>query len=69
MSENATVLLQALHPGDAVEVRCSFDEAWKRGFEVDSLGDGGYRIRRLSDGSVLPIVFSAAVVRPCATAR
>ena len=47
-------------------MRSRFDRAWARGFEVVEPVDGaspGYRIRRRSDGSVLPVVFSSEDVR------
>jgi hypothetical protein len=54
-------------PGTRVEVRDRFDHRWTRGFEVAATvetDDGaGYRIKRLSDGSVLPVVFAAEEVR------
>jgi len=44
-----------------VEVRSRFEARWARGFEIAEVveeGSGpGYRVRRRSDGSVLPIVF------------
>ena len=52
--------------GTRVEVRSRFDRAWARGFEVAETlagSDAGYRIRRRSDGSVLPVVFSCEDVR------
>jgi hypothetical protein len=52
--------------GTRVEVRSRFDRGWARGFEVaEVIGgvDPGYRIRRRSDGSVLPVVFSPDDVR------
>jgi hypothetical protein len=52
--------------GTRVEVRSRFDRAWARGFEVVEPVAGaspGYRIRRRSDGSVLPVVFSSEDVR------
>jgi hypothetical protein len=54
--------------GTRVEVRSRFNRAWARGFEVvesvaDAGTDPGYRIRRRSDGSVLPVVFSPEDVR------
>ena len=56
-----------MKPGTKVEVRDRFDRRWTRGFEVAEIvetGEGaGYRIRRLSDGSVLPVVFGADEVR------
>jgi len=30
---------------------------WSRGFEVAEVADGGYRLRRVSDGRVFPDVF------------
>lgn len=51
-------------PGSRVEVRRRFDSSWARGFEVAEVVDEGYRIRRRSDGSVLPAEFSAEEVRP-----
>lgn len=52
--------------GTRVEVRSRFDRAWARGFElVETISgaDPGYRVRRRSDGSVLPVVFSTEEVR------
>jgi hypothetical protein len=44
-----------------VEVRSRFDQRWARGFElvevVSDAGEDRYRIRRRSDGSVLPALF------------
>ena len=52
-----------LEPGARVEVRRRFDQSWARGFEVAEVVDDGYRVRRLSDGSVLPVVFHDGEVR------
>ncbi len=52
--------------GTRVEVRSKFDRGWARGFEVvETVNDlnPGYRIRRRSDGSILPTVFDADDVR------
>jgi hypothetical protein len=42
-------------------VRARFDQRWARGFElvevVQDAGEDRYRIRRRSDGSVLPALF------------
>ena len=50
-----------MHPGARVEVRSRFDQRWARGFElvevVQDEGQARYRIRRRSDGSVLPALF------------
>ncbi|HZN14612.1 MAG TPA: hypothetical protein VFB78_10120 [Acidimicrobiales bacterium] len=53
-----------LEPGTRVEVRRKFDQRWARGFEVaEAIKDDGYRLRRLSDGSVLPADFAEDDVR------
>jgi hypothetical protein len=54
-------------PGTRVEVRSRFDQAWARGFEVaEQVGADqslSYRVRRRSDGSVLPALFGDHEVR------
>lgn len=52
-----------LEPGAHVEVRRRFDRSWARGFEVAEVVDGGYRVRRRSDGFVLPVSFGFDEVR------
>ena len=47
-----------LAPGTKVDVRNRFQGTWVRGFEVAEITDEGYRIRRMSDGSVLGELFS-----------
>ena len=47
-----------LAPGTKVDVRNRYQGTWVRGFEVADVTDEGYRIRRLSDGSVLGELFS-----------
>jgi len=54
----------ALEPGTPVDVRRRFDYSWARGFEVAEATDTGYRIKRLSDGTVLPADFGIDEVRP-----
>lgn len=49
--------------GTEVEVRRRFDRAWARGFEVSGHVEGGYRLRRLSDGAVLPVAFPEDDIR------
>jgi hypothetical protein len=48
-------------PGTRVEVRSRFEERWSRGFEIAEVVAGSdaprYRVRRRSDGSVLPVEF------------
>jgi hypothetical protein len=46
-----------------VEVRSSFEQRWTRGFEVSEVlhadeGELRYRVRRRSDGSILPVTFT-----------
>jgi hypothetical protein len=51
-------------PGDHVEVRNNFDNQWARGFEIAEVVDvEKLRIRRRSDGSVLPVEFVVSDVR------
>jgi hypothetical protein len=52
-----------LAPGTKVDVRNRYQGTWVRGFEVAEVTGGGYRIRRLSDGSVLGELFSRDDVR------
>jgi hypothetical protein len=52
-----------LTPGVDVEVRARFDGGWKRGFEIAAIENELYRIRRKSDGAVLPSAFGPADVR------
>jgi hypothetical protein len=52
-----------IEPGTRVEVMSSFDQAWKRGFTVETMADDGYRLRRASDGQVLPTAFAPDDVR------
>lgn len=55
-----------LRPGDRVDVRNRFDGRWSTGFRVDAVvaDDDGYRfrLRRLSDGAVLPALFAEDTV-------
>jgi hypothetical protein len=52
-----------LAAGIKVDVRNRYQGTWVRGFEVAEVTDEGYRIRRLSDGSVLGELFSRDDVR------
>ena len=52
-----------LTAGTAVDVRSRYVGAWSSGFEVAEPVRDGYRIRRVSDGSVLPDVFTDDDVR------
>ncbi len=64
MSEpvDATRLLE---PGLPVEVRDSFEGHWHKGYVIDAIEDDGarYRLRRTSDGSVLPEALPRASIR------
>jgi hypothetical protein len=53
-----------MKPGTRVEVRQRFDQRWTRGFEVAEELAEGYRLRRVSDGSLLPVAFEPDDVRP-----
>ena len=55
--------VESLEAGMRVEVRRRFDQHWARGFEVVSVTDSGYRVRRLSDGMELPTEFTPEDVR------
>jgi hypothetical protein len=48
-------------PGTRLEVRSRYEQRWARGFElveiVQDHGEARYRVRRRSDGSVLPALF------------
>ena len=49
--------------GEPVEVYNAFSGDWSTGFAVAEATDAGYRLRRVSDGAVLPVVFGPADVR------
>ena len=53
-----------LDVGTAVDVRNRFIGTWSDGFEVVEHVDDGYRIRRSSDGAILPDVVGGDEVRP-----
>ena len=54
---------RVLSVGTKVDVRAGFDGEWANGFAVAEQVDGGYRLRRRSDDTVLPTVFGADQVR------
>ena len=54
---------ESLEAGMRVEVRRRFDAHWARGFEIVAVTEGGYRVRRLSDGQELPVEFTSEDVR------
>ena len=49
--------------GTAIEVVNRFTEDWSAGFEVLEIVAGGYRIRRRSDGTVIPTTFTVSEIR------
>ena len=53
-----------LRAGTRVDVRSRFVGSWSHGFEVAGVADSGYKVRRLSDGAVLPDLFEEAELRP-----
>src|ERR1700736_6738245 len=52
-----------LPAGVPVQVRNRFDGAWSSGFQLLVAQPNGYLVRRLSDGSVLPVAFAGADIR------
>jgi transcriptional regulator with XRE-family HTH domain len=50
--------------GTAVMVRTHYLGSWVSGFEIAELAANGYRLRRVSDGSVLGVVVAFDDVRP-----
>jgi hypothetical protein len=60
-----------VRPGTRVEVRSRFESRWTRGFEVADRVDGEsggqgepmYKVRRRSDGSILPVTFPETDLR------
>jgi hypothetical protein len=52
--------------GEAVEVHTKYNDSWVGGFEIAEVVEGGYRVRRTSDGSFLPNLTGDEDVRPVA---
>jgi len=50
--------------GQKVEVHTSFDDTWAPGFEIAEVTDQGYRVRRASDGALLPNITGESDLRP-----
>ncbi len=50
--------------GEQVEVHTRFNDSWVPGFEIAEVADSGYRVRRRSDGTLLPNVTSESDLRP-----
>lgn len=53
--------------GEPVEVYNAFSGDWSTGFVVAEATGTGYRLRRISDGAVLPAVFDPTDVRRTTT--
>lgn len=53
--------------GEKVEVHTRFTDSWAQGFVIADVVGGGYRLKRLSDGSVLPGVTGESDLRPAET--
>ena len=53
-----------LSPGTEVEVLTRYRRTWATGFEVASIDNDRYRLRRRSDGTVLPAPFAPSDIRP-----
>ena len=55
-----------MREGQEIEVHTRFDDSWCEGFEIAEVTADGVRVRRKSDGALLPGVTSRADVRPAA---
>jgi hypothetical protein len=63
-AEGRPDIREGLPSGVRVQVWNRFDGAWASGFRIfASQPSGGYLVRRLSDGSVLPIDFAEDELR------
>lgn len=60
---SADLTLSTLPIGTKVEVRRKFDDKWASGFEVAEATPKNVRLRRLSDGELIPVPFSVEDVR------
>ena len=61
--ERISVDAPPIHPGTRVEVFSQFSSSWVRGFEVATRRGVRYRLRRCSDGVVLPAEFGDRELR------
>ncbi|MDZ4825164.1 MAG: hypothetical protein SGJ13_01725 [Actinomycetota bacterium] len=56
-----------MKPGTHIEVRSRFEQRWSRGFVVSEIvnndGRDRFRVKRRSDGAVLPVLFEGDDVR------
>ena len=53
-TEAAVVAGPSLTPGTHAEAQSGFDGSWQTGFVVEEVTERGYRLRRESDGTLLP---------------
>ncbi|WP_426572026.1 hypothetical protein [Aquihabitans sp. McL0605] len=60
---DAPLRVTRLEAGTKVDVRTGFDRSWASGFQVESVTEAGYRVRRRSDGHVLPVAIGFDEVR------
>ena len=63
-----------IEAGTSIEVRARFDGRWCAGFEVADLVEADaspvrYRVRRTSDGAILPVLFAAADIHSTRASR
>jgi hypothetical protein len=58
LSPKSDAAVSTLEVGTRVFVRNRFIGHWSVGFEVVDVVDGGYRLRRLSDGQEFPDTFA-----------
>jgi hypothetical protein len=63
------VTFPQLESGVEVEVRTRFTARWSTGFEVDRVIGDQIRVRRRSDGFILPVPVSLDDIRPSASPR
>jgi anti-anti-sigma factor len=54
---------KAFLEGEPVDVVSRLSGGWTSGFEIDSVTRAGCRVRRISDGTVLPVMFRFDEVR------
>ncbi len=57
-------MVEGYQLGEPVEVHTKFNDKWVAGFEVAEIVADGYRVRRISDGSLLPNVTGSNDLRP-----
>jgi len=66
MIDNHVVAARDISPGTPVEVRTRFLRTWVQGFEAIAISEDHVRLRRRSDGAVLPVAVALADVRTLA---